>query len=110
VRLAELEPQFLRVGAARGSLAKVDTLAAAQGIRFLCPSCFQRNGGAAGTHQVLVWFADRDVPTEALPAPRWEASGAGPGDLTLRPSIDLSQGAPAGGCRWHGHVTAGQLS
>lgn len=126
MRLAELEPEFLRwedrfegvpnikpVGGEFGDpyqhtvVPKVATLAEAQGIGFLCPGCFTRNGGAAGTHMVQVGFHGRGLlPHQSSQAKqggpsRWHVvSGQGVQDLTLAPSIDC-------GC-WHGYIKLGE--
>jgi len=101
VKLTELEPQFIRVGAANAaggvSLAHVDSFAEAQGIRFNCP----RGEG----HWVVVWFSGRGVPPHH--DPDWAASGTGYDDLTLSPSVDCTGD---GGCQWHGSVTGGSVT
>ena len=97
MKLAELEPQFIRHKP--DGWTDVATLAEAQGVHFLCPlGC---------GHIVLCWFRDRGVPDAETPGPgRWAASGAGFEDLTLSPSIHLT----GPGCGWHGFVTAGQVT
>lgn len=82
----------------------VQTLAEADGIFFTCPLC--------GGHQVAPTFAGRGIPDhlgsqnrDKKPS-RWTVSGNGYHDLTLYPSIDLSNGNPAS-CQWHGFVTNG---
>jgi hypothetical protein len=107
VKLSELEPQFLRYTAT--DYVYVNTLAQAQGIKFLCPKCFERNGGAVGTHIVVVWFNGRDVDAIAVPTPRWGVSGTGYTDLTIVPSISLER-ADLVGCQWHGFVKNGDAS
>lgn len=84
----------------------VETLAEADMIMFLCPLCFEKNGGSVGTHSVMVTFANRNVPDEAgtrgeggKPT-RWTASGTNLDDLVLAPSILLT----GPGCAWHGFV------
>jgi hypothetical protein len=99
MKLTELEPQFLTCIDGGLRMGKVDTLPEAQGIRFYCPGC--------GNHMILVWFADKGVPPEALPAPRWRAAGTGYEDLSISPSINLDVPGAAG-CRWHGFVTGGE--
>lgn len=89
----------------------VAALAEADHIMFLCPLCFAKNGGAVGTHSVMVTFAGRNVPDEAgsrgadgKPT-RWTVSGTGLDDLVLTPSIALNQSSPPEqGCHWHGFV------
>lgn len=84
---------------------QVDDLEAAQGIRFLCPACFEANGGPVGTHVVLCWFRDKGVPTEEVPKPgRWAVSGTCFDDLSLSPSVLITSG-----CRWHGFVRNGAI-
>lgn len=89
---------------------RVATLAEAQGVRFLCPACFAKNGGAVGTHGVEVAFVNRGVASHqgsqsrAGEPSRWEVSGNDLHDLTLHPSIDSSGD---GGCTFHGFITNG---
>jgi hypothetical protein len=108
VEFIELEPKFRRI-ATRGDEYAIHerpcSIADAHGVRFLCPACLRMNKGPMGTHSIVVWFADRDVPAEAVPPPRWHASGSGLHDLTLAPSIQLQSG-----CRWHGFITAGRVT
>lgn len=89
----------------------VATLAEADHIEFLCPACFEKNGGPVGTHMVMVTFAGRNVPDEAgsrgKEGPtRWTiAGGTGLDDLVLTPSILLNASQPPEvGCHWHGFV------
>lgn len=102
MRLADLDPCWMRVAG-----PSPDSMADAQGVLFLCPVCYQANGGAVGTHSVLCWFRGRDVPDSETPGPgRWNASGATFDDLSLSPSVHLS----GAGCGWHGFVTNGEVS
>jgi hypothetical protein len=86
----------------RRFLVPVPDLAQAQGVWFLCPGCYQKNGGPVGTHMVEITFRDRGVPdhlgshNRAGQPSRWAASGSGLHDLVLSPSVDC-------GC-WHGFV------
>jgi hypothetical protein len=76
----------------------------AQGVMFLCPVCFVKNGGAVGTESVLCWFKDRGVPADALPGPgRWTCTGTSFADLTLSPSVNVDDG------HWHGWVQNGEV-
>lgn len=76
----------------------------AQGVLFLCPACFAKNGGPIGTESVLCWFRDRGVPDDALPGPgRWTASGTGFDDLSLSPSVNVDHE------HWHGFITNGEV-
>lgn len=93
------------------SYRHVATLAEADGVRFLCPKCFAKNGGARGTHSVSVGFAGRCPPgsyTKNLEGQdvRWQVSGTGLDDLVLSPSIQLlcHPPPPPGFCAWHGFV------
>jgi hypothetical protein len=92
-------------------IKEVAALAEAQGIMFLCPKCYAKNGGAVGTHGVDVTFAGRGVPDllgshgDAGAPSRWAIAGTGHGDLTMSPSILL-----LGGCGWHGFITNGEVT
>ena len=86
----------------------VASFAEAQGVWFLCPLCFEKNGGNVGTHWCEVTFAGRGAldhqgshGSDGRPT-RWNASGTSLADLTTTPSILLG-----GGCAWHGYITNG---
>lgn len=90
----------------RFAMHDVGNVAEADEIMFLCPACFAKNGGAVGTHSVLVSFADRSVPdgagsrgADGKPT-RWMVSGSNLDNLVLTPSILLT----GPGCGWHGFV------
>ena len=105
MKLTDLEPSFLRITSENSYQMDVP-FADAQGVMFLCPACWTANGGAVGTHSVICWFRDRGVADTMSPGPaRWPATGTGLDDLTLTPSVLLTSG-----CRWHGFVTAGQVT
>lgn len=110
MKLTDLGPQLLvheeRDG--RQINRKVDTLAEATGMFFLCPGCYAKNGGPVGTHGIIVTFADRGVPDHlgshgsgGGPS-RWKVSGSGLHDLSTQPSIDV-------GC-WHAYITNGEAT
>jgi|SRR5580765_4673043 len=90
---------------------KVNTVAEADQVSFLCPLCYAKNGGNKGTHSVMVTFAGRNVPDDSgsrdstgKPS-RWNASGTSINDLVLTPSIALDASRKAEeGCHWHGFV------
>lgn len=106
MRLTELEPEFLRREVREGGrevLVRVDTLAEADGVWFVCPGCFKAKGSRPGCHMVLCYKPE--VPQEAGQGPgRWPMTGTGFSDLTLTPSIQL-----LGGCGWHGFITNGEV-
>jgi hypothetical protein len=119
LKLRELAPRFLIHARSHTGVvhAQVDTLELAQGISFLCPRCFQANNGPIGTHRVLCWSRSRGAPDDALPGPgRWRLTGTGIDDLSLRGELDDKgkEGARSvqltGGCRWHGHITNGEVT
>ena len=117
MRLRGLDAKFIDGCGADGSFweSRNPPIGAAQGVLFLCPLCFARNGGRPGTHSILVPFANRGVPAAFEPKlPRWTASGTGIDDLTISPSIDLSKdgaGHPRPeGCLWHGFVRNGDAA
>jgi hypothetical protein len=84
----------------------VDTIDEADGVIFLCPKCFQDNGGSAGTHSVLCWRPR--VPDGVFPMPgRWEFQGTGLADLSLvagSSSVLLTDG-----CKAHFFVEGGGI-
>lgn len=116
MKLAELEAEFLRYerrGDGHTYLPKAEGIEQAQGVLFLCPKCFERNGGPRGTHSVICWSSSRGVPDFAEPKPgRWKLVGTGLHDLTLE--AELPGGARSvqllGGCEWHGFVTNGEAA
>lgn len=115
IRLTDLEPEWCMADNAehpRGFYRKSETEITAdkaQGILFLDPLEFTKNGGAVGTSSVLVWFSGRGVPDTYEPKARWAASGTGFADLSLHPSIDVTCGNKFPG-RWHGWVQNGVVT
>lgn len=91
---------------------RVQSIDEAQGIWFLCPVCFTKNGGAKGTHSCEVTFEGRGAKDDegshdsAGKPSRWGFSGRTFEDLTTTPSILL---VPPG-CGWHGFITNGEVT
>ncbi len=87
-------------------MRKVGTLVEADGVSFLCPSCWQKNNGPVGTDTVICWFVGR-VPDDISPGPgRWNPQGTGLGDLTF-----VGPGAYSVACpHWHGYVENGEVN
>lgn len=116
MRLAELDPQWLRYKTVRGRALwhHVKTIELAQGVMFLCPVCFVTNHGPVGTHRVVCWSRSRGVPDEADPKPgRWTLVGSSYEDLTLNgdpPGNPRSVLLNGPGCGWHGFITNGEVS
>ena len=112
MKLTELNPEFMKIDSP-GHWRMVESIAAAQGIKFLCPKCFAENGGEVGTHAVICWSRSRGVTEAEHPGPgRWKIEGTGFSDLTLNAdppgtnrSVQLN-----GGCNWHGFVTNGEVT
>lgn len=97
-----------------GTMRHLDSVEGAQGIAFLCPKCFQENGGSVGTHSVLCWFLNPrnapPVPDEADPKPgRWEFSGDTIDDITFTGPAAASV-LITSGCMWHGFVKNGEAA
>jgi hypothetical protein len=122
MRFTELEPQFMRYETrpqpqadAGKYLHHVNSLDEAQGIHFLCPICFVKNGGNVGTHLIEVTFSGRGVSDdegshnrEGKPS-RWGVSGTGYSDLSTTPSVLIDPALPA--CAgWHGYITNGDVT
>lgn len=98
MKLRDLDAEFYRYQPEGDAifLPKVETLAEADGVCFVCPKC--------QTHSVIAWFVGK-VPDSAEPGPgRWSPSGTGIDDLVLTPSINLDVHPNEGGCTWHGWV------
>lgn len=113
--LIELEATFLRVEKREAGgvyHVRVEAIERAQGVMFLCPKCFAKNGGKVGTHAVICWSSSRGVPPEVSPGPgRWMLVGTGLDDLTLDGDDGKSRSVQlSGGCEWHGFVTCGEAS
>lgn len=126
MKLTELEPQFCRYeersvpkdefvdGVMHPSgiavyYVDVETLGEADGISFLCPKCFQANGGPIGTHSVICWF-EGHVRDDVQPKPgRWNPTGSGYGDLSFVPGRKSHSVLLLGGCAWHGFITNGEI-
>lgn len=111
----DLEGRFLRYAARDGQeyYEEVDTLAEAQGISFLCPKCYLKNGGPEGTHSVICWSRSRGTPDGVSPGPgRWALEGTGLDDLTLGadPPSTARSVQLLGACGWHGFVIDGVVA
>ena len=106
MRLAELNPRFLKVVTDK-EFHRIDTVAEADGILFLCPVCFQKNGGSVGTHSVICWSPKigQNVP----PTPgRWNLVGSGYDDLTLVAGSS-SVALTGDGCKAHFFIRNGEI-
>lgn len=130
MKLTELEARFIRheyrddtwqeehdgvvinVSGRREYVITVKALEDAQGVAFLCPLCFTKNGGSVGTHWVHCWSRSRGTPEEVKPLPgRWVMDGTCLDDLTLNGEPGQSRSVLLlGGCAWHGFITNGEAS
>lgn len=107
MKLTDLDPTLI-LWMGPGRFIHVDRLEGSNGVMFLCPKCFQANGGPVGTHTVICWFRDRDVPDYEPPVPgRWEATGNDVSDLSLHASIHLKGDD---GCGRHGFIKNGEAT
>jgi hypothetical protein len=112
VKLRDLEAEFLKLTDPTGkSFSRVETLAEADGLLFVCPKCFAEHGQRAGTHSIICWFVGK-VPDDVSPKPgRWTPQGTGIDDLSFVPSAGLSHSVLlTSGCNWHGFVTNGEAA
>jgi len=110
VKLSDLNPEFIRYTGERtfyvGDPPNVQ-FAEADGIMFLCPTCFEKNGGPSGTHRVIC-NRPRVPQSEYRAGPgRWEFDGTGFDDLTL--VAGSSSIALQGGCGAHFFVRGGEI-
>lgn len=106
MRLAELEPQFLKI-TDENHWRTDTTIAECDGILFLCPVCFKTNNGPIGTHSIICWKPH--VPQTQTPGPgRWNMLGDSVESLTLQAgssSIYLT----GTGCGAHFYITNGEI-
>lgn len=95
----------------REYLVFVERIEEADGLYFLCPKCFQANGGPVNTHSVICWFVGK-VADDVDPKPgRWTPQGTALHDLTFVPSQGRSQSVLlTSGCRWHGLIVNGDAT
>ncbi len=85
-------------------LVNVETLAEADGVTFLDPGEFRKNGGPVGTGSIHIPFKGRGERSKQT---CWESSGTSLADLTLSPSIFINMhGNPPG---WHGWIRDGEI-
>ena len=85
-------------------LVNVETLAEADGVTFLDPGEFRKNGGPVGTGSIHIPFKGRG---DRFQPSGWQASGTSLSDLTISPSIFVNMhGNPPG---WHGWIRNGEI-
>ena len=83
-------------------------IADAEGVSFLCPTCFESNGGSVGTHGIICWSPN--VPQTFAPTPgRWELVGTSMDDLSLVAGSS-SVALTGDGCKAHFFVTNGSIA
>lgn len=83
-----------------------DKLKRADGIKYLCPVCFWKNGGKVGTESCLHWFTDK-VADGAYPGPgRWNPVGTSIDDVTFGPPGSYSVRLTG---HWHGYIEHGTV-
>ncbi len=97
MKLAELEPRFLRNRLDGSGISDyVDTPAEATSVSFVCPQCLKDNLGVRpGVHSIVCHTPV--VPLDIMPGPgRWTMHGTSVHDLTLiagSSSIKIEGGA-----------------
>ncbi len=112
IPISKLSPEFLRYES-KDLFRRVGKMAEANGVCFLCPLCYERNGfSGVGVHNVICWSKSGGVPDDAIPGPgRWRLVGAGITNLTLAAEPGKSRSVLLiGGCGWHGFVTDGVVT
>lgn len=105
MKLTELEPKWISLhGWASESIFRV-------GLTFRCPHCMIGKRGETG--YLGVYFANPIDPDNLLgtgmsfgklAANLWQRTGDSFDNLTLTPSIDVSQHG-----HWHGYITNGEI-
>lgn len=105
MRLLDLQPEWLRTGP-EGHRRGVPR-AEANGVWFLCPKCFEANGGPVGTHAVTCHEPSVSPEDEMVGPGRWTMTGGGFDDLTL--SAQQSSVHLLSGCGAHFFVEAGNV-
>lgn len=111
MRLTDLEPEWLK-WESPSSFKTVATLEEANGLWFLCPDCFKKNGGKVGTHAIICWSRSRGAPEDARPGPgRWKIDGTSFEDVTFNadPPEDRRSIRLTSGCNAHFHITGGEV-
>lgn len=104
--LEELEGRLCKILDERTFQHEGVSFAEADGVMFLCPKCFEVNGGSVGTHSVICWRPR--VPQTWNPKPgRWEFEGSSLDDLTL--VAGSSSVLLTGGCEAHFYVRRGHI-
>lgn len=103
------EEDFEEVVGPREHWVTVDTIAEADGIRFVCPKCYNDPPvGREGAHSIVCWFVGK-VADHVEPKPgRWIPSGSGIDDLTFAGPNSASV-ALTGGCMAHFFVRNGAI-
>jgi hypothetical protein len=104
--LRELEAVFLKM-IDDCHWQEVDEIAGSDGIRFLCPVCFEGPPpGPIGCHIIVCW--QPHVSQDHIPKPgRWNLVGSNIDDLSLVAGSSSIQ--IIGGCNAHFHVIAGRI-
>jgi hypothetical protein len=83
MRLAELEPTFVKIINPNLFTTENVGIQDADGLQFLCPVCFKENNGPVGTHSIICWKPQ--VPLTQEPGPgRWNFLGTSLEDITLQ--------------------------
>jgi len=88
-------------------IVDVDTIAEADGIRMLCPKCYDDPPvGPVGTHSVICWSPKISQDHDPKPG-RWDLVGTSIDDLTL--VAGSSSVLIQGGCHAHFFVRGGYI-
>lgn len=87
-------------------IVSVDRIEEADGVYFLCPKCYEENGGRVGTHRVLCWSPKIGQDHDPKPG-RWNLVGTSIDDLSL--VAGSSSVLLQGGCNAHFFVQNGHV-
>lgn len=104
--MRELEAVFLKIEDAK-HWREVDVITDADGVRFLCPVCFDDPPvGPIGCHSIICWQPHVDQSHTPKPG-RWTFVGTNLDDLSL--VAGSSSVLLTSGCAVHFHVRDGRV-
>lgn len=109
IRLSVLEARlYRRVPGSESVSEEVHSIAEAEYVMFLCPKCFDANGGAVGTHMIACWRPGAGWPGKDMGG-HWNLEGTSLADLTLTGGSASVLVTGTGSCGAHFFVRNGSI-